>query len=247
MRGRCPSLGHKADMARCLTRVRNALQTGHRLAATTQRADARWTASHAEVPAGAIDAVRDEADSRANHRRTMTNTRYGGARVVVRRRRAVHRLLSPERALMRLKLKRLPHPILTAEQLRTAFRGTLMPKRAMSAVEPIAELRRTSGYVRNVLPAQPVDATQAIVHNIQGRPCWGGYGVGPVAPPKWPSATCKRFLVNLSLNPAKNPSTMKNQILRSEFPPTLIFIILAEIIAPSIHAKIPPMRGCVPP
>jgi hypothetical protein len=65
--------------------------SGHRIAATTQRAaktttapitrTARWTASHAEVPAGAIDAVRDEADSRANHRRTMTNTRYGGARV----------------------------------------------------------------------------------------------------------------------------------------------------------------------
>jgi hypothetical protein len=55
----------------------------------------------------------------------MTNTRYGGARVAVRRRRAIHRLLSPEGTLMSLKLKRLPHPVLTAEQLRTAFRGTL--------------------------------------------------------------------------------------------------------------------------
>jgi len=37
--------------------------------------------------------MRDEAENRVNHRRTMTNTRYGGARVAVRRRRARHRLL----------------------------------------------------------------------------------------------------------------------------------------------------------
>jgi hypothetical protein len=95
------------------------LQTGHRLAATTQRAartttapitrTARWrTASYAEVPAGAIDAVRDEADSRSNQTRTMTNARYGGARVAVRRPGAGHCLLGPLSALTRLKLKWLP-------------------------------------------------------------------------------------------------------------------------------------------
>ena len=62
----------------------------------------------------------------------------------------VPRLLRQRAALIRLELKMLPHPIPTAEQSRTAFRGTVMPKRAMSAVEPIADLSRTSGYVRNV-------------------------------------------------------------------------------------------------
>ena len=56
----------------------------------------------------------------------MANAMYIGSSGAMRRRRAIHRLRGPERALMRLKLKRLPHPILTAEQLRTAFRGTLM-------------------------------------------------------------------------------------------------------------------------
>jgi hypothetical protein len=37
-----------------------------------------------------------------------------------------HRLSGQRAALMRLELKRLPHPIQTAEQSRTAFRGTLM-------------------------------------------------------------------------------------------------------------------------
>jgi hypothetical protein len=38
---------------------------------------------------------------------------------------------------MRLELEMLPHPIPTAEQSQMAFRRILMPRRAMSAVEPI--------------------------------------------------------------------------------------------------------------
>ena len=53
--------------------------------------------------------------------------------------------------------------------------------------------------------------------------------------------------MNLSLNPAKNPSTTKSQVLRSELPPTLMLIILAEMSAPRTNAKIPPITGCVPP
>ena len=53
--------------------------------------------------------------------------------------------------------------------------------------------------------------------------------------------------MNLSLNPAKNPSTTKSQGLRSELPPTLRLIILAEMSAPRTNAKSPPIMGCVPP
>jgi hypothetical protein len=53
--------------------------------------------------------------------------------------------------------------------------------------------------------------------------------------------------VNLSLKPARNPSTAKSQALRSELPPTLMLIILAEMSAPRTNAKIPPITGYVPP
>ena len=80
----------------------------------------------------------------------MADARNGDVDVMDHHQEQVRRLSGQRAALMRLELKRLRTPIPTAEQSRTAFRGTLMPKCAMSAVEPIAELRRTSGYVRNV-------------------------------------------------------------------------------------------------
>jgi hypothetical protein len=58
-------------------------------------------------PAGAIDPMRDEAGSRANHRRTITNTEYGGVCGVVPPPGAARCLLARVRALARLKLKRL--------------------------------------------------------------------------------------------------------------------------------------------
>ena len=98
---------------------------------------------------------------------------------------------------------------------------------------PRADHGRRSARARGTLPRQDHADPQV--------------RVGPVAPPKCLSATCKRFLVNLSLNPAKNPSTTKSQVLRSGLPPTLMLIILAEMSAPRTNPKIPPIRGCVPP
>jgi len=65
-----------------------------------------------------------ENRNRANHRRTMANTAYSDASCVDRHREPEPPFLGPsEAALMRFELKRLPHPIPTAEQSRTAFRA----------------------------------------------------------------------------------------------------------------------------
>ena len=80
----------------------------------------------------------------------MADARNGDIDAMDHHQEPAHHLSGQRAALMRLELKRLPHPIPTAEQSRTAFRGTPMPKLAMSAVEPIAELRRTSRRVRKV-------------------------------------------------------------------------------------------------
>jgi hypothetical protein len=54
-----------------------------------------------------------------------------------------------EAALMRSELTRLSHRHLDCRTITDGFPGALMPRRTMSAMEPIAELRRTLGYVRN--------------------------------------------------------------------------------------------------
>ena len=87
----------------------------------------------------------NEAGNRANHRRPMADAIYIGSGGAVHRPRARHCCCALERALMRLELKRLPHPISTRERLRTAFPDSVM---AVSASGPLNLSRQTARMVR---------------------------------------------------------------------------------------------------
>jgi hypothetical protein len=75
----------------------------------------------------------------------MADARNGDIDAMDHHQEAAHHLSGQRAALMRLELKRLPHPISTRERLRTAFPDSVM---AVSASGPLNLSRQTARMVR---------------------------------------------------------------------------------------------------